>query len=197
MDFIIIHGSPGNGKTTVAMEIHKRLEGPWFEFGWIPEFTKKNPYTNILQKEEEQMSFENLILVCKNYYKHGFENVLLTDLDDVRMLDIPEVFKDYDYVIVTLYSEEDAVIKERILTRDNGNEFRNWEQSVNTNRLIRNRRTLPNEYRIRSDNHTPEQIVDMITEILKNHIKTESFRLEKYDRSEYFTYIEGYSYENL
>ena len=92
MDFIIIHGSPGNGKTTVVKEMHKRLEGPWFEFGWIPEFTKKNPYTNISQKEEEQMSFENLILVCKNYYKHGFENVLLTDLDDVRMLLSKNVF---------------------------------------------------------------------------------------------------------
>ena len=100
MDFIIVHGSPGNGKTTIAQELHRRLKSPWFEFGWIPEFTQKNPYSNISQKEEEQMSFENLVLVCKNYINHGFENVLLTDFDDIRMLDIPQVFKEYNYVII-------------------------------------------------------------------------------------------------
>lgn len=197
MDFIIIHGSPGNGKITIAKELHKRLESPWFEFGWIAEFTQKNPSTKITQKEEEQMSFENLVLVCKNYQKHGFENILLTDLDDIRMLDIPQVFREYRYVIITLYSEDDGVIKERILTRDNGNDFRNWEESIRTNRLIMNRKTLPNEYRIRSDNQTPKQIEKIIVEILNEHRQNNSFNNNDYDKEDYYTYIAGYSYERL
>lgn len=197
MDFIIVHGSPGNGKTTIAKELHRRLESPWFEFGWIPEFTQKNPYTRITQKEEEQMSFENLVLVCKNYIAHGFENILLTDLDDIRMLDIPQVFKEYRYVIITLYSESDDVLKERILTRDNGNDFRNWEESLKTNQLILNRKTLPNEYRIRSDNQAPEQIGDIAMKILNEHTQNTSFHINDYNRGDYFTYIAGYSHEKL
>ena len=197
MDFIIVHGSPGNGKTTIAQELHKRLQSPYFEFGWIPEFTQKNPYTNISQKEEEQMSFENLVLVCKNYINHGFENILLTDLDDIRMLDIPQVFKEYNYVIITLYSENDDVIKERILTRNSGNDFRNWEESIKINQLIMNRKTLPNEYRIRSDNQNPNQIGDIIIEILNEHKQNTYFCSNDYSKDNYFTYVSGYSHEKL
>lgn len=195
MDIIVVHGSPGSGKTTIAQELHRRLESPWFEFGWIPEFTKKNPYTNISQRDEEQMSFENLVLVCKNYIKHGFENVLLTDFDDIRMLDIPQLFKEYNYVIITLYSENDDVIKERILARNNGNDFKNWEESIKTNQVVTNRKTLPNEYRIRSDNKNPNQIGDIIIKILNEHKQNNSFCISDYSKDDYFTYISGYSDE--
>ena len=95
MDIIIIHGSPGCGKTTVSGKLHEILKSPWFEFGWIPEFCMLNPQTEISCGDEEQISFENLVLVCHNYIKHGFENIVLSDLNDKRMLDIPTVFNGY------------------------------------------------------------------------------------------------------
>jgi adenylate kinase family enzyme len=195
MDFIIIHGSPGNGKTTVAQELHKRIESPWFEFGWIPEFTNKNPHTKITQKEEEQMSFENLLMVCKNYIKHGYDNVILTDFDDIRMLDFPVVFQEYKYIIITLFSENDEVIKNRILTRDNGNDFRDWQCSFNQNKKIINRKALPNEYRIRSDNQSVIQIADKIVELLKQHKQNNYFNINNYNKGDFTTYIAGYSHE--
>jgi len=162
MGIIVVHGSPGNGKTTISKKLHEMLEAPWFEFGWIPEFAKLNPHNKILPKEEEQLAFENLVLVSKNYIKHGFENVILSDLNDARMLDIPMQFGEVHYIIITLFSERDDVITDRILTRDNGNDYKNFEESIATNKKIIGRALLPNEYRIRSDNQTVEAITAQI-----------------------------------
>ncbi|MBJ6360722.1 AAA family ATPase [Paenibacillus sp. GCM10012307] len=84
VDFIIVHGSPGSGKTTLAKKLHEYYESPYFEFGWISEFRMLAPSIRSTQRQEEQLSFENLVAVAKNYNKHGYKNVILTDLDDVR-----------------------------------------------------------------------------------------------------------------
>jgi hypothetical protein len=97
-----------------STKLHERLKSPWFEFGWIPEFRNLNPHTDISCYDEEQISFENLVLVCKNYKKHGFHNVILTDINDKRMLDICNEFKDDNYIICTLYSDSDELIVNRI-----------------------------------------------------------------------------------
>ena len=190
MDIIVIHASPGNGKTTISKKLHERLESPWFEFGWIPEFTKLNPHTRILPKNEEQLAFENLILVSKNYIKHGFKNIIFSDLQDIRMLDIPKEFKDFRYIIITLYSENDEIIKTRILTRDNGNSYKNFEASIEINKKILNRPPLPNETRIRSDNQSVDEIVDQIIDLLKSHQHDSNFVANHYSKDDYCTYFD-------
>ena len=50
VEIIVIHGAPGCGKSTVAALLHEQLNSPWFEFGWIPEFTNLNPCVSISSK---------------------------------------------------------------------------------------------------------------------------------------------------
>lgn len=83
--------------------------------------------------------------------------------------------------------------KQRILSRNNGNDFRDWEQSVRLNGLIRARRPLPNEYRIRADNQSPAEIADQICGILGSHKPVSGSRAEEYDRKDYGTYVTEYS----
>jgi dephospho-CoA kinase len=78
--FIVLAGAPGSGKSSVAAAPQSQLKGPLFEFGRIAEFrhtgTKVLPYG-----EEKALAFENLMLVVKNYAKHGFKNIITSDLE--------------------------------------------------------------------------------------------------------------------
>lgn len=198
MDFIIVHGSPGNGKTTLSRMLHDHLKSPYFEFGWIPEFRSLTPSLDISQAAEEQLSFENLILVAKNYNSHGFKNIILTDLNDIRMLDIHNVFRGYRYMILTLYSDLDDAIKQRVLTRDNGNEYRDWESSIAINALIRSRETLPNEYRIENSRQNADAALQIMLDLMARHEPadpSDSSDPDKIDkiklqRQHYYSYID-------
>ena len=192
MDLIILAGSSGNGKSTVGKKLHELLKTPFMEFTWIPEFRSLNPHTSITPKEEEQIAFENMILVCKNYLHHKFENIIVSDFDDVRLLDLPIQFRDYSYVIIALYSESDESIKERILQRkhtkpENEESFDDYNFSINHNKIIATRKLLPNEYRVRTDNQTPDEIVERIISIINEHQPMNNFVLSQYSRNDYNT----------
>lgn len=163
---IIIHGAPGSGKSTTAALLHKKLHSPWFEFGWIPEFRKLNPHTEISWEQETEISFENLVLVVKNYVRHGFINIIITDINfDSQILLLPEVFSGVDYKLFTLYAN-DETLKNRILTRNNGNTFCDWESAHKDNILLTTRPLLPNERRICTEKLEAEDVVNKILEEL-------------------------------
>ena len=172
VDFIIIHGAPGTGKTTVAKIISEELKSPWIEFGTIPEFRYLTPDMPISMEDEQEIVFETLMATCKIYNKHGYKNFILTDFDfnDKKLLDVVEEFKDKNYLIINLFLSNDEIIKDRVLTRDNGNNFRDYESAIELNQRIINSPLLPNEYRIESSKPL-EQVVADIYEIIKNYQK--------------------------
>ena len=161
MPVIFITGAPGTGKSTVAAILHERLKCPWFEFGWIPEFRNLNPHTEISYEDEERMSFENLMLVTENYLRHGFENVILTDIREEFTDEVREKFGDRVRVIV-LYSTSDEVIRERVLGRDNGNEYRNADEAVEINRRFIERMPKEGEIRVRCDDVSAEEAAQSV-----------------------------------
>jgi len=158
---IVVHGPPGSGKSTVAALLHERLKCPWFEFGWIPEFRHLNPFTEISYETEEQLSFENLLLVAENYRKHGFETILLSDLTDQRVIEVSDTFGTANVRIVTLQAAN-STLRERIHTRDNGNEFRDANRAIEISRAIATRPSLPNELRFQTDELPPQALADKI-----------------------------------
>ena len=165
MDFIFIHGAPGSGKSTLAWALQNHLQSPCFEFGWIPEFRVKRDST-ITWEEEESLAFENLTLVVKNYVCHGFEKTIITDLRDHIVQTIPEVFAGYSYRLITLWMDNEELLKSRVLEESRSSGYRNWQESLEINRTILARGLMPNEVRFNSEELSVEQLVVRVLETL-------------------------------
>ena len=113
-EIVVIAGAPGSGKSTVAEALQRRLDSPMFEFGWIPEF-RHTGRRDLTYVEEESLAFENLILVVQNYVKHGFENIIITDLNNDYIGQLPRILATHNVLIVTLRLSDEDVLKTRVL----------------------------------------------------------------------------------
>src|SRR5687768_17028607 len=98
LDLIVIAGAPGSGKTTVSDLLYASLQSPYIDFCDVRNFHLNRAWSNH-SPEEEQMSFENLLSILKNYIRYGYKNVILNDLQDFRVRQIPELFAGHKYLI--------------------------------------------------------------------------------------------------
>lgn len=114
------------------------------------------------------MSFENLVLVAKNYAKHGFKNVIITDLNNDFIVQLPELFEGYDFAIYTLRILDDELLKSRVLDESRSSGYRDWEKAVKINNELKNREPLKNETFIDIATQSVEQVVEQICAELDN-----------------------------
>jgi shikimate kinase len=153
LDLIFIAGAPGSGKSTIAKGLQKRLCSPYFEFGWIPEFRDK-PKGRATMAEEEQLSFENLKLVLKNYLRHGYRQIIVTDLNDQRLRDLYKAFHRRRYLLLTLTVNNEGALRKRVLDAERPSGYRDTATAWRINQMIVQRPLLPRE--IRFDNSSPQ-----------------------------------------
>jgi adenylate kinase family enzyme len=166
VDFIFIAGSPGSGKTTISNLLKNKLNNPpMIDFGWIREFHLDRKWKDA-SKKEEQMSFENLVFILKNYIKHGYKNIIVNDLQDFRIEQIPKKFSKYNYVIISLIVKDNEELKNRILgERDSG--FKDVKTALSWNKKIIERKNLQNEFKVDNTHRTPRKSVNTILEMIK------------------------------
>ena len=157
----LLRGAPGTGKSTLAAAMHEVLRCPWFEFGWIPEFRNCNPHTEISYEDEVTLSTENLILVTKNYFAHGFASVIVSDLEDERIPAFAAQFSGLANVRILTLDCDDGTRTNRILTRDNGNEYRDTEAAASIAKRIRHT-PYEGECRLDSAKNTPQQLCRLL-----------------------------------
>ena len=164
LDLLVIAGAPGSGKTTVCDLLYAALKSPYIDFGDVRNFHLDREWSN-QSPQEEDMSFKNLVYILKNYIRYGYENVILNDLKDFRVQQIPELFAEHKYLIATLVIENDDELAERIQTRNSG--FTNVERAVAWNKEIQQRPLLAGEYRIDNTYNAPQQTADLILQIAR------------------------------
>ncbi|MFY9462993.1 MAG: AAA family ATPase [Candidatus Sungiibacteriota bacterium] len=163
-DLIIISGAPGSGKSTIAKLLQEKLKSPYIDFGWMREWHLLSDWSD-QSKEEESMAFDNLVYLLRNYIKHGYKNILVTDLQEGRVKELTSIFSVNELIVVSLIVDNDEELKKRVLgERDSG--FKNFEASIAWNRLVLNRSDLLNEYKLDNTHNNPIQTADQILELL-------------------------------
>ncbi len=166
---VVIGGAPGSGKTTVSNLLYETLQSPMIDFGDLRNFHLDFLWEKANEKEE-RMSFENLVFILKNYIRNDYKNVIVNDLQDFRIGQIPNIFANDDYLIATLVLYDDDELRARVLspTRDSG--FRDVERALAWNRAVIERPTLENEYKLDNTLNHPEDTAQKIINLMCSEV---------------------------
>lgn len=164
-NFILILGAQGSGKTTLARLLKKKLNSVHIDYDWIRDFHLNQGWENT-SNDEEEMSFENLIFILKNYTKHNYKNVIVGGFTENGIERIIKELKSYKNIIITLYLNNDDILKQRVLTESRDSGFRDFEQSIELNRKLRDELKYSNEHKVDNTNLTPEETTNQIVAIL-------------------------------
>jgi predicted kinase len=158
-ELIVIGGAPGCGKSTLAAQLQALLRGPWIDFGRLREFHLERDWSNE-SPEEEAMTFENLLSIIRNYIRHGYRYIIVDDLRDNRIQQVPSVLRDVSLRIVTLVVSNPAELRRRIETRNDG--WKDAEAAVAWNQRVLERACVAHECKIDVTNKSPGAVLDEV-----------------------------------
>lgn len=159
---IFIAGAPGSGKTTISNQLKIKLgDCPLIDFGCIREFHLDKLWSNASDKEE-QMAFENLVFILKNYIKNEYPYVIVNDLKDKRVTEIPKLFDSINYLIFSLVVNDDKELSNRILDDMRGSGFKNVKNALKWNKQLIGKDLLVNEFKVDNSSRNPEDAIKII-----------------------------------
>lgn len=163
--FIFLLGSQGSGKTTIARLLKEKLGAPHIDYDWIRDIHLNRDWSNI-SDTEAKMSFENLLFLLKNYKKYNYENVIVSGFTEHDIEKVLQEFKDDKYIVITLFLTDDEILKQRVITESRDSGFRDFEQSIQFNKKLKEEMKFPNEHKIDNTYQTPEETVSQILGLL-------------------------------
>jgi chloramphenicol 3-O-phosphotransferase len=160
-DVIVIAGAPGTGKTSVCRVLAERLAAPYLDLGQLRSLHLDRAWRR-MSVADEAVGFENLVAMVRNYCRHGFRPVLVSDLTENRVEEIVRVLVGLDVRIVTLVLDDPALHKQRVLdeTRDSG--YRDWQAALAWNQRNLQRQLLLREQRIDTTHLSVDETADQI-----------------------------------
>lgn len=131
----LLFGAPGIGKTTLLRGLGERLGCPHFELSWMPEFREMNG-RSISFEQDELIAVDTLLLVARNYLRHGHGIVLLSDF---RVEVAPAILASTtsaERLVIKLTLSDETELRRRVLDASRPSGYRDWEEALRINRLL-------------------------------------------------------------
>jgi hypothetical protein len=125
------------------------------DFGKLREFHLLRDWSDQSAVEEE-LAFENLVFVVRNYLRRGYAHVIVEDLKDFRVVQMAEVFAEVKPAIVTLVLRNEAELRRRVAERDLG--WKDGDGAAAINAQIRERGEVRGERKIEVGGKTVEEV---------------------------------------
>ena len=164
-DIIILAGAPGSGKTTIANLLKAKLDAPLIDFGDLRIFHLDKGWKKA-NKREEEMAFENLVFILKNYIKKKYKNIIVTDLLYDKVARLSRIFSN-KIIIITLVVEDKELIK-RVVNPKRDSGFRNEKLALKYNDEWKTKKELRGEIKIDNSSNNIHLTLGKIMKII-NH----------------------------
>ncbi len=158
-ELIVIAGAPGTGKSTLARQLQQRWpRAPYIELSSFREFHLREADWSDQSVEDEEVAWENLVFCVRTYARRGWTPVIVTDLREQRVQQVPGQFGDLQFAILTLVAN-DETIRERVGARTEG--FVAVDKALAWNHGVRERDVIVNETKIDVHALTPVALADV------------------------------------
>lgn len=124
-DLIMVRGAPAVGKTTLGKGLKKAFpKGFVVEVDYVRAMVNS---VNWVQKEEHLKALDATEKLVKSYLASGYKPAIVIDTFNPSKLKLfVDSFKDYAYIIVSLYADND-VLEQRLINRETG--FKDWDMT--------------------------------------------------------------------
>jgi type IV secretory pathway ATPase VirB11/archaellum biosynthesis ATPase len=162
---IVMSGAPGSGKTTITRLLHQHFQSVMIELGWLRQY-HLDPAWLKASLREETMSFENLVFILRNYLRYGYDHILVNDLEDHRVRQIPSLFASDQFIIISLVIRDDETLKRRVLDPDRDSGYRDHAAAIASNHALIKRPVLPNEHKLDNTNLDPQEASQRILQLI-------------------------------
>lgn len=146
LDFIFITGTSGIGKSTLAQNLMAHFKSVVIEQHMVPEFLSRDGVEEMTGTLEELTCWENTKAMAFCFHKLGYQNVIISDLDDLRTADVPIDFRGYRFLTLKLMCSDLSQIKKQMQNRGDG--LIDFELQEKCNGKLMRRAELPNEHTI-------------------------------------------------
>ena len=189
VDFIFIIGAPAVGKTTLARELYKRLGGVYIEQNSAPEFMIP-AYVKDEGAYEEQVCWGYVLRQAEYFRSLCLHNIIILDFDDIRIREVPLIFKGQSFAILRLYSSDPEQIKVQMIHRaKNEGGLYYPEMALRITALHRRRPLLPNEIKLDVAGKTPSEVLDGAETLLKDFSPLTDYEYALPDDKDYYSWV--------